>query len=326
MGEEKKQKGLFKKYRGGVPLTQNEVDEIKAGRKKLRQDMKAMGIRSKKDFELTASGLGLYFDKHKKGALWLWLVTGRLGWLLLGAALVLMFALFAVSTITQMRGHFTINMSDALFREGFVLSETRGFENPTTYLVCTPAEDVPARSISHIDVNVDNIDGQHNSDYFAYTFYIRNEGEAMVDYHWQMRFNSESNNLSAATWVMIFEDGKMLFYAKESFIGGPEMLPGPGVMDRGYLEPPLYDMSQDPEGQYQIVNEGDHFSRWRIIPREFVSDSVVAEGIKENMAPGEVHKYTVVIWLEGDDPECVDRVIDGMATVEMSFNAVPKAE
>jgi len=316
-GAEKKQKGLFKKYRGGVLLTQDEVDEIKVGRKKLRADMKAMGVRSKKDFELTASGLGLYFDKQKKGALWLWLMTGRLGWLLLGGALVLLFALFALSTITQMRGHFTINMSDALFREGFTLSETRGFENPTTYLVCTPAEDVPARSISHIDVNVDEIDGQHNSDYFAYTFYIRNEGESMVDYHWQMRLNSESSNLSKATWVMIFEDGRMLFYAKANELGGPEMLPAAGVTNRGYLDPPLYDFSQDPDGQYEIVNEGEHFSRWRVIPKEFVSDSVIAEGIKENMLPQEVHKYTVVIWLEGDDPDCTNELIGGHLGLEM---------
>ena len=40
MAEEKKQKRLFKKKRGGQILTENEVREIRAGRKKLRKEMK----------------------------------------------------------------------------------------------------------------------------------------------------------------------------------------------------------------------------------------------------------------------------------------------
>ena len=38
-GEERRQRGLLKKYRGGVELTQQQVREIKEGRKKLRREM-----------------------------------------------------------------------------------------------------------------------------------------------------------------------------------------------------------------------------------------------------------------------------------------------
>jgi hypothetical protein len=31
---------------------------------------------------------------------------------------------------------------------------------------------------------------------------------------------------------------------------------------------------------------------------------------------------TVVMCLEGDDPDCIDPVIDGLASVEMSFSAI----
>ena len=54
-GGESRWPGPFKKRRGGVVLTKEEVKEIKAGRKKLRREMKAAGIRSRKEFELTAS-------------------------------------------------------------------------------------------------------------------------------------------------------------------------------------------------------------------------------------------------------------------------------
>ena len=47
-GAEKSQKRLFKYRRGGVVLSEDEVKEIKAGRKKLRREMKARGIKSKR--------------------------------------------------------------------------------------------------------------------------------------------------------------------------------------------------------------------------------------------------------------------------------------
>ena len=39
---------------------------------------------------------------------------------------------------------------------------------------------------------------------------------------------------------------------------------------------------------------------------------------ESNFLVGNVDKYTIVIWMEGDDPECVDRIIGG--SVELSMN------
>ena len=74
-GAEKKQRGMFKKKRAGIVLTKDEVKQIKAGRKKLRRDMRKAGIKSKKEFELTASSMGLYFDKRKPLALFVSILT-----------------------------------------------------------------------------------------------------------------------------------------------------------------------------------------------------------------------------------------------------------
>ena len=40
----------------------------------------------------------------------------------------------------------------------------------------------------------------------------------------------------------------------------------------------------------------------------------------------EVHKYTVVLWLEGDDPEATDDKIGGSLGAEMNFRLVSEAE
>lgn len=318
----KQRRPFFKKKRGGVVLSREQVRAIKLGRKKLRKEMKARGIKSKEEFDLTASSLGLYFDKNR---LWLWLgwlFHGRGLWALLGSILALLTAVFAYSTITQLRGHFTINMSDGMFREGFVLSETEDFANPTTHLFCTPAEDVPCISISHIPNDIDDYEGQHNENYFAYTFFLRNEGESTVGYDWAMELNSESLDLSKATWVMIFEDGEMLFYAEPSAYGGAEALPYFHDQSRGYVEAPLMEQNADPDSQYSVIAQRGSLTYYRVIPKYFVSDRVVAIGSQENVAPMDVHKYTVVIWLEGDDPDCTDELIGGHVGMEINMKLV----
>lgn len=50
----------------------------------------------------------------------------------------------------------------------------------------------------------------------------------------------------------------------------------------------------------------------------FLSDDVVCEYNEDSFLVGNVDKYTIVIWMEGDDPECVDSIIGG--SVEMSMH------
>jgi len=319
--EGKKQRGPFKRKRGGQVLTREQVRAIKKGRKILRAEMKERGIKSKEDFQLTAASMGLYLDTHR-GLLWLrWLFAGRgIRWLLAAAAMLLL-AVLALSMISQIRGHFTINMSDDMFDEGFILSETADFINATTHLFCTPAENVPCISIRSIPEDIDQIDGQHNDVYFAYTFYIRNEGKSTVDYEWFMQLNSESQNLGSALWVMVFEDGEMLLYARPSSHGGVEALPAFDDNSRGYLDMDIMQYAKDPS-QFEVITEKVGFNYYRIVPISFESEDVVARGQQQAVAPGDVHKYTVVIWLEGDDPDCTDALIGGHAGMDFNFRLV----
>lgn len=318
IGAEKKQHGLFKKKRGGVVLSKDEVKAIKAGRKKLRRDMRAKGIKSKKEFELTASSLGLYFDKQRFLAL-LWWFFGK-WWpaLLLGSAVALVSTLLVFAYVTQLRGHFTISMSDKMFREGFVLSEDVVFTNPTSHLFSTPAENVPCISIIDIPEDIDDAEGEHNSEYFfAYTFFVRNEGDLAGNYRWSLQLNSESKNLSDAAWFMIFEDEEMVFYAKKNENGREMLPPKDGNSNMAYLRAPLYDKAKFPDEQYEVIHKSGELSYWRIMPFEFESDDTIASGIQEQVEPMEIHKYTVVIWLEGDDPDCTNDLIGGNLGLEV---------
>lgn len=316
---------LFRRTRGGVALTRAEVKEIKAERKKLRKQMREAGLKSKYDFETTASALGLYFDK--RSGLLLWLFRGKGLWLLLGAAALVIASLLAMAGVSQMRGYFTINLSDRLFRNGFVLSETEDFRNPVTNLFCEPAVDVPCISITDVDADVDTYEGQHNGfGYFAYTYFLRNEGEDTVDYSWELQIVGESLECSTAAWIMVFEDGEMLLYAEATPDGKPQTVPDRSDNTRGFLEIPVMEHAKNPDQLLEPVRTVGDVTYHRVKTIPFVDEDTVSVGLQTEVAPMDVHKYTIVVWLEGDDPDCTDDRIGGHLGLNMQYTLLDEAE
>lgn len=53
----------------------------------------------------------------------------------------------------------------------------------------------------------------------------------------------------------------------------------------------------------------------------FESDEVIASDHIESFSPGERIKYTIVIWLEGNDLDCTDNIIGGEIKLHMEFNS-----
>lgn len=53
----------------------------------------------------------------------------------------------------------------------------------------------------------------------------------------------------------------------------------------------------------------------------FLSDTLIALEHVQNFKPGDIDKYTVVIWLEGSDPECTDNILGGEIKIQMNFNS-----
>lgn len=51
----------------------------------------------------------------------------------------------------------------------------------------------------------------------------------------------------------------------------------------------------------------------------FISDEIITEKQREGFAPDAVDKYTIVIWIEGDDPECLDPLIGGLMKIRMDM-------
>ncbi len=53
----------------------------------------------------------------------------------------------------------------------------------------------------------------------------------------------------------------------------------------------------------------------------FLEDDLVAIEHTSNFKPGDIDKYTLVLWIEGSDPECTDNILGGEFKVEMNFSS-----
>jgi hypothetical protein len=54
----------------------------------------------------------------------------------------------------------------------------------------------------------------------------------------------------------------------------------------------------------------------------FLDSSTVCTYTEENFLVGNVDKYTIVIWMEGEDPECVDAIVGGSVEFSMDIDAL----
>ncbi len=53
----------------------------------------------------------------------------------------------------------------------------------------------------------------------------------------------------------------------------------------------------------------------------FETDTLIAHEHVDNFNPGDKNKYTIVLWLEGSDPECNDNILGGEIKIHMDFNS-----
>ena len=53
----------------------------------------------------------------------------------------------------------------------------------------------------------------------------------------------------------------------------------------------------------------------------FVEDELIVREHITNFGPGAISKYTIVLWIEGSDPECTDNILGGEFKVHMDFKS-----
>ena len=195
--------------------------------------------------------------------------------------LILIFSFIILSVIYK-GGRFTITLDPRLSTDSrIVIYEDNEIEESKRKLVARDLDFMDNISIDWIPQNIDTeANGSHNGEnYIAYTFYIENEGEETINYWYMVLIDDVIKNVDEAARVMIYKNGEKTVYAKTN----------------------------------SLTKEAEKDTK-----PFFSKDKAVVEQ-RNRFAPGDVDKYTIVIWLEGDDPDCTDNILGGEIKMHMEI-------
>ena len=253
-----------------------------------------------------------------------WLL--RIVAIIVGILLLLFGIGFGCVTVMNYGGRFTVSMTNNEY--GIQISETPDFKNPTLQLYGEAVE-----SLNNISKDwILNQNGQLGSDapvyqsfeefekeygshnaydewgngvYFAYTFFVRNGGskangkDATVDYVTTLKITSVNKAVD--------DDGASEFGADEAM----------RVMVLINGEPTVY---AKPKLGTDDVKES--FAA----DKNFIDDETVMKFTRSDFEVDTIDRYTVVIWLEGEDPECVNEIMDGEVKLKMEFDVIGESD
>ena len=205
---------------------------------------------------------------------------------ILCSLLAILLIMYIISMLLTQWGDLVISIGDLYDGKTLLLSATADYENPAVTLDGGAVKEVTNITRSWLPKNLDNDkDGAHNGEnYLAYTFYLRNTGDKNLDYNTVMRMTGSSKSADEAVRFMIYKNGKASVYAK---------------------------------GRYNNRKEAEtDATKW-------VDEEVIINDASSPLKAGATDKYTVVIWCEGNDRECVDAIRGGHVRANLTFNVVP---
>ena len=216
----------------------------------------------------------------------------------------LLLAFYLMAAFYTQSGEFIIRVDHAGEKK-LVISDTMDFSQELITLNGTAIEQADNISIFDIDPEVMEIDGDHNGpDYVAYTFYVKNIGFDPITYTYNLSIQRATKGVDEATWVLLYHNGQQQILAKEGKNGEAEI-------QQGDYEYPFMEDAKKPEQYSYDEVTGVH----TLTTEPFASSKIVEMAERPEIQPEEVDKFTVVIWLEGEDPECVNDILGG--TIEM---------
>ncbi|MDY4641125.1 MAG: hypothetical protein ACI32B_07235 [Erysipelotrichaceae bacterium] len=190
--------------------------------------------------------------------------------------------IFIFAFMQEKMGNFTINLNRLeLFRKGVTISDDSVFTKPTARLTANAISDATNISIADLPADINEIDGDHNGDNYVAYTYYIRNA-GKEDVAYNAAITLDSYSKNADEAVRV-----IVYHNDERTVYAKEARDG----------------SPEPG------------------TTPFVSQQVVCEYRNEDFLVGNVDKYTIVIFLEGDDPECVDAIIGGSLQFSMNIYA-----
>ena len=200
----------------------------------------------------------------------------------LAIVVILLINIYIILSIMYRGENFTVTLDSEYGREsGLVIYEDQNNKYNRTFLRSKDIDFFTDISVNWLPENIDNEgDGSHNGkNYIAYTFYAENMGQDTINYWTTIKIDDVVKNVDEAIRVMVFKNGNKVIYAKNN------------------------SETNQPEPNTE----------------PFKDEDTVMLDFTENFKVGDIDKWTIVIWVEGDDPECKDDLIGGEIKMHMTL-------
>lgn len=203
----------------------------------------------------------------------------KMGILIMLLSLIIMYFLLRIIFES---GYFTISLDPAFAQEsGLVMYEKLSEKYERKILKATRVDFMDNISVKWLPENIHEMgEGSHNGEnYLAYTFYLENMGSDTINYWYQIIVDDVIKNVDKAIRIMIYRNGERTIYARPN----------------------------ETTGNAENGTE------------KFYSDLEPVLESRQGFEPGQIDKFTVVIYLEGDDPDCIDALIGGEMKMHMDI-------
>lgn len=197
--------------------------------------------------------------------------------------LVVVMALFILAFMQEKMGNFTINLNRLeLYRRGIAIAEDGNFSDPTARLTAYTVEDATNITLEDIPEDVDEVEGDHNGLNYMAYTYFIRNA-GKEDVGYQASITLDACSKGAEQAVRVVV-----------WRNG----------ERTIYAAPAADGLPEPESV------------------SFAAENLVCSYTVEEFRVGDVDKYTIVIYMEGEDPECVDAIVGGSVEFSMGINAL----
>lgn len=207
---------------------------------------------------------------------------------------------YAVATALDENERFTITVDyEDYVKKGISLSTSPDFSDSRDMLYAQRVDDLTNiaydRTIEPYLDEIKETEGAYNDvnyDYIAFTFYLKNTGTVPVAYQESLTILQVLKNTDDAVRTLMIRNDVATMYAKLSVDTTPEPV------------------------SYSCVDESCEFTT------PFYSTTEILNNKYEQFQVDEVVKYTIVVWLEGNDPECLDNLKGGGIRMAFDFKIV----
>lgn len=202
--------------------------------------------------------------------------------IILGTLVAILLIIYIISMLTTQWGDLVVSVENGEPGKTILLSETGDFKDGAVKLNGGSVKEVTNITKDWLPKGLDKVDGSHNGkNYLAYTFYLKNTGDQNLDYETNMTITGASKGADEAVRIMVIKNGKEAVYAKGKF------------KDRKQSETDA--------------------TKWN-------TNDLVFKVPKSPLKAQTKDKYTVVIWIEGNDKECVDAIRGGHIRSQITYS------